>query len=233
MDSKEFLENNSAYKVLQKYTDSTWSYLSAKGLRKDEIKDLLEKETIEKFPTFAEMITMRHECDLYEIIVKFANAKNCLEVGVFTGSSSISITRGMEPDGKLIVLDVSQEFTDIAKKYWELAGLQDRIELVLGPATEYLSKLIADGHQNKFDFAYVDADKTSYIQYYELLLQLIRPGGVIAFDNTLFANRLGDPSNNEPGTLVLRELNTILINDTRIKNVLLPLADGVNLVIKL
>ena len=217
-------------KSSQEYTPETWEYLAKTGLRQDAIKDSLEQETKEKFQKLAVMITQRQESELFEFIIKFANAKNCIEVGVFTGSSALSIARGLGDDGKLIALDISEEFTNVAKKYWEEAGVSNKIDLIIGPASENLNRLIEEGKEGFFDFAYVDADKSGYLGYFEYLVRLIRKGGIIAFDNVIRANGISDPSRNDEDVLALRELNSRLLNDTRIKNFILPVADGLNFV---
>ena len=215
------------------YTDLTWDYISTQGSRKDPIKDSLESETYEKFPSDAEMMTNRQECLLFELILKFANARNCIEVGVFTGSSALSIARGLAEGGKLYALDVSEEFTGLAKKYWEEGGVSDKIELIIGPANQTLNRFIEEGKEGTFDFAYVDADKTGYCEYFELLVRLVRPGGLIAFDNAFRRGMVADLTNTDESNVGIRELNRIAHSDPRVCNVILPIADGVNLIRKL
>ena len=221
------------YKKLNAFTDQTCHYMNRVGLRNDELRDNLERETNEQFKNVSDMMTQRQECELFESIVKFANAEKCIEVGVFTGASSISIARGIKEGGKLIALDISEEFTNLARKYWKLAGLEEKIELHIGAADDYLQKLIDEGHAGTFDFAYIDADKTGYDSYYEKLLVLIRTGGMIAFDNVVFKGLCADETCDLPHVVALRNLNLKLLNDSRVKNFILPLADGINIVTKL
>ncbi|OMJ72665.1 hypothetical protein SteCoe_28833 [Stentor coeruleus] len=231
MEFKPFIGLDSN-KLEQSYSEQTWEYLSRTGLRQDPTKDSLEQETKDLFGRRAIMITQRQECELFELILRFSGAKNCIEIGVFTGSSSLSIARAIGPEGKLIAIDVSEEFTNVAKKYWKQEGLENRIELVLRPAVEYLEELINQGKENSFDFAYIDADKVNYQSYYELLMRLIRPGGIIAIDNVLWFGTVADTSANDPEIAHLRGLNTAIQSDPRVKNVILPMADGINLIFK-
>lgn len=221
------------YKKLNAFTDKTCHYMNTVGLRPDVIRDNLERETYEQFKHVSGMMTQRQECELFESIVKFANAEKCIEIGVFTGASSISIARGIKEGGKLIALDISEEFTNLARKYWKLAGLEEKIELHIGAADDHLQRLIDEGHAGTFDFAYVDADKPGYDSYYEKLLVLIRTGGMIAFDNVVYQGHCADETCDLPAVVALRNLNVKLLNDTRVKNFILPLADGVNILTKL
>lgn len=232
MESQEQNDRILSLKETLSYTKGTIDYLKINGLRSDPVKDALEAETCEKFPSDLVMVTNRQECELFESILQFANARNCIEIGVFTGSSAMSLARGVGPTGKVVALDISEEFTNLAKKHWEIAGVSDRIELILGPAAATLNKLISEGKEGTFDFVYIDADKPSYPEYYELALKLLRSGGIIAIDNVIWGNAVADLSINDLSTTTLRELNRFVINDLRVKNVILPIADGVNLVRK-
>lgn len=231
MEFKPFIGLD-AKKFEQSYSEQTWEYLNRIGVRQDLTRDALEQESRELFGMKANMVTQRQECELFELVLRFAGAKNCIEIGVFTGSSSLSIAKAIGPQGRLIAIDVSEEFTNVAKKYWKQEGLEDRIELVLRPAVEYLEELINQGKENFFDFAYIDADKGNYQRYYELLLRLIRPGGIIAIDNVLWHGAAADINNNSLEASHIRTLNAIIHSDPRVKNVILPISDGVNLVFK-
>ena len=211
------------------YSKATWKYANDMGLRSDPIKDSIAAETGE----ISHWITNRQECELFESMLKFANAKNCIEVGVLTGSSALSIARGLGEGGKLYALDISEYHTNIAKRYWEQEGVSDKIELILAPAEETLRRFIEEGKEGTFDFGFIDADKEGYCAYYELILRLLRPGGIIAVDNVIWHGSVADPARNDPDTAAIRELNRIMINDPRINNVILPLSDGINLAIKL
>lgn len=221
------------YKDFNFYSPQTCEYLNTVGLRPDSIRDDLEKETVATFGPDFEMMTQRHECELFESLIRFSNAKKCIEVGVFTGASSISIAKGLGPDGRLLALDIDETFTNLAKKYWKIAGVESKIKLVLGPAADHLQKLIDDGESGTFDFAFIDADKPSYDVYYEKLIQLMRKGGMIAIDNVLWSNRCADPTVNDIKTVSLRNLSKKIQKDQRVKNFILPIADGINIVTKL
>ena len=152
-----------------------------------------------------------------------------VEIGTFTGYSAISIARGLAPGGRLVCCDVSEEFGAIARKYWAKAGLADRIDLHLAPAADTLGRLLADAQGGTFDYAFVDADKANYDLYYERCLELVRPGGVLAIDNTLWDGKPADPSVNDPDTQAIRALNAKIHGDTRVSLSFLSFADGLTL----
>ncbi len=160
------------------------------------------------------------------ILVAAVGAKSAIEVGTFTGYSALCIARGLAPGGKLICLDQNAEWTAIAARYWAKAGLQDRIELRLGSAVPLLQQLDAQAH---FDFAFIDADKTQYDTYYELLLPHVRPNGLILFDNMLWGGRLGAGPIEDPNGRAIDVLNHKLAHDPRVESVLLSIADGIQL----
>jgi caffeoyl-CoA O-methyltransferase len=164
------------------------------------------------------------------LLVAAIGAKSAIEVGTFTGYSSICIARGLPRDGRLICVDESKEWTDIAQKFWNQAGVHQRIELRLGPAIPLLEKLEAG---LAFDFAFIDASKTEYDSYYELLLPRIRSSGLILFDNMLWGGRLGSGPIVEASGQAIDALNHKLANDKRVESVLLPIADGLQLCRKL
>eukprot|EP00761_Pharyngomonas_kirbyi_P013553 gb/GECH01013582.1/.p1 GENE.gb/GECH01013582.1/~~gb/GECH01013582.1/.p1 ORF type:complete len:222 (+),score=70.84 gb/GECH01013582.1/:1-666(+) len=173
------------------------------------------------------------EGQFLQFMVRLINAKKCIEVGVFTGYSSTAMALALPEDGKIHALDVNQEYTDKAREYWKEAQVDHKIDLTIAPATETLDKLIADeSNLNTFDFGFVDADKTNYKNYYERLLKLIRPGGLILFDNMLWSGKVCDDTINDDATVALRELNDILHHDDRVHLSLLPFADGISMVMK-
>ena len=135
-------------------------------------------------------------------------------------------------DGQLIACDVSEEFTSVARRYWAEAGVASKIDLRIAPAVETLQALIAEGHTESFDFAFIDADKPNYDNYYEAALRLLRPGGVIGIDNTLWSGKVADPSNTEEGTVVMRQLTAKIHDDSRVDSCLVPIGDGLTLVRK-
>lgn len=166
------------------------------------------------------------------LLVQLIGAKKTLEVGVFTGYSSLSVALALPDDGKIIAADVSEEFTAIARRYWQEAGVADKIDLRLAPGLETLDRLLATGQAETFDFAFIDADKENYDGYYERSLQLLRPGGLIAIDNVLWSGQVADPENQDESTQSIRALNEKLHHDERVTLSLVPIADGLTLAIK-
>ena len=158
------------------------------------------------------------------ILAQLIGARRAIEVGTFTGYSALCVARALPEDGKLLCLDIDDEWTSIARKYWELAGVADKVELCLGPAIATLDKLDPDA---SFDFAFIDADKTEYDSYYERILPLIRPNGLILFDNMLWGGRVLEGASDHENAKAIRELNAKLAMDSRIECVLLPIADGI------
>ena len=168
----------------------------------------------------------------HALLVQMLGAKKTLEIGVFTGYSSLSVALALPPDGKIVACDVSEDWTNVARRYWKEAGVEHKIDLHLAPAVETLSQLLADGEAGTFDFAFLDADKDNYDTYYELLLPLLRPGGTIAIDNVLWSGRVIDPEVKDADTVALKELNQKLHHDERISLSMLPIADGLTLAVK-
>ncbi len=163
------------------------------------------------------------------MLVRLMGVRRALEVGVFTGYSSLSVARAMPDDGELIACDVSEHWTSIARRYWKEAGVDHKIKLHLRPAVETLDALLASGQAGSFDFAFIDADKVNYGAYYERALQLLRPGGLIAVDNVLWHSRVIDLNVNDEDTVAIRAFNAALRNDARVDQMLLPIGDGVTL----
>ena len=164
------------------------------------------------------------------LLIRLMGANRCLEIGTFTGYSSLAIALALDQDGTLLALDTSEEYTAVARRYWEEAGVADKIELRVAPALETLDEMLdADDQRHTYDFVFIDADKTNYDNYYERCLQLVRTGGVIAFDNTLWDGKVADKSVQDADTAALRELNAKLYADERIELSMLPLADGLTL----
>ena len=166
------------------------------------------------------------------LLVNLIGAKRILEVGVFTGYSSICLAQDLPDDGKLIACDVSEEWTSIAKKYWDLSGVENKIDLKIAPAIETLNQLKNQGFNDSFDMAFIDADKLNYIEYYNKCLELVRPGGLILVDNTLWSGSVADVSNQTEDTKVIRQLNEIIANDERVKSSLITIGDGLTLAYK-
>jgi caffeoyl-CoA O-methyltransferase len=165
----------------------------------------------------------------FRILLSMLNAKKTLEVGVFTGYSSTLTALSLPEDGRLIACDVSEEYTRDAQGYWREAGVQNKIELRLGPAANTLRALVQEGHTGTFDFAFIDADKTNYDTYYEYALQLVRPRGLIVLDNMLRSGKVLDSNATDPEILAIQKLNRKLAADHRVLVSLLPLTDGTTL----
>jgi predicted O-methyltransferase YrrM len=166
---------------------------------------------------------------LLALLVHLVGARRALEIGTFTGYSALTVATALPVDGKLIACDISAEWTRIARRYWEEAGVSGRIELRLGPARDTLAGLIRDGAAGSFEFAFIDADKMEYDTYYEACLTLLRPGGLIALDNMLWSGAVADPRVHDPDTSALRALNLKIREDGRVESCLLTVGDGVML----
>ncbi|MDZ8066381.1 MAG: class I SAM-dependent methyltransferase [Nostoc sp. DedQUE08] len=207
-----------------------YNYLLSVSLREPEILGKLRQETA-NHPRSGMQISPE-QGQFMSLLVQLIGAKKTLEVGVFTGYSSLSVALALPPDGKIIACDVSEEFTAIARRYWQEAGVADKIDLRLAPALETLDKLLATGQAETFDFAFIDADKENYDGYYERSLQLVRPGGLIAIDNVLWSGQVADKQNQDESTQAIRALNEKLHHDERVTLSLVPIADGLTLAIK-
>ncbi len=208
-------------------TDALYDYILNVSVREPDVLAELRAETA-GLPEVAMQIAPE-QGRFMALLVQIMNAKRCIEVGVFTGYSSLSVALALPPDGSFVACDVSEQWTAIAQRYWEQAGVAEKIDLRLAPASETLGGLLDDGLAQQFDFAFIDADKESYAGYYEQLLQLIRPGGLIAVDNVLWSGRVADDGNDEVDTMAIRAFNEILKNDQRIDISLVPIADGLTL----
>ena len=166
---------------------------------------------------------------LLAMLVRSMGARRAIEIGTFTGYSALAVASALAADGMLVCCDISEEWTSVARRYWQKAGVADRIELKLAPATETLTALIRDGGAGTFDFAFIDADKTNYDAYYESCLTLLRAGGLIALDNMLWSGRVADPQVHDADTDALRVLNAKIRDDARVDACLLTVGDGVML----
>jgi predicted O-methyltransferase YrrM len=165
-------------------------------------------------------------------LVRASGARRAIEVGTFTGYSSLVIALALPPDGRLVCCDVSDEWTSVARRYWREAGVDQRVELRLAPATETLDALRRDGGAGSFDFALIDADKAHYPEYYERCVELLRPGGLLTVDNTLWGGRVADPAVDDGDTVAIRALNRRVRDDARVDACLLPIGDGLTVVRK-
>ena len=203
-------------------------YMVAHGHNGDPILRDLAEET-RALGWISRMQIAPEQGTLMGILVRAIGAKSALEIGVFTGYSSVSIARALPPDGKLLCLDVNEVWTSIARRYWERAGLAGKITLKLAPAVETLRALPVS---HSFDFAFIDADKTNYRNYYEEVLRRLRPNGLLLIDNVLWNGHVIDPSDKSEDTVAIRELNDFIAIDTRVEAVMIPVADGLTIVRK-
>ncbi len=212
-------------------TDDLYQYILDLSLREHPVQIELRDETAQL--TTHDMQIAPEEGQFLQLIIRMLAARKTLEIGTYTGYSALAVALVLPADGKVVACDVSQEWTNIAKRYWQKAQVADKIDLRLAPALETLDKLLENGEANSFDFAFIDADKSNYDNYYEKSLLLVRKGGVIAIDNVLWDGLVIDESVNDSQTRSIRALNEKILQDKRVAMTMLPLADGVTLVYKL
>jgi caffeoyl-CoA O-methyltransferase len=201
-------------------------YVVSHSTRADDLLSQLAAETAASWPSAAVMQIGPEQGTLMTMLTRLIGARRALEIGTFTGYSSICIARGLAEDGRLTCCDVSEEWTSVARRYWGLAGLSDRIDLQLGPAAETLRALPA-GQQ--FDLAFIDADKGGYIGYWADVVPRMRAGGLILVDNTLYSGLVADPQNAEQTVLAIRAFNDHAAADDRVELVVLPVGDGLTM----
>jgi caffeoyl-CoA O-methyltransferase len=208
-------------------TDALHGYLTGPVSREPAILRELREETSSL--SAAGMQISPEQGQFMQLLLRVLGAKKTLEIGVFTGYSSLATALALPPDGRIVACDVSEEWTSMARRYWARAGVADRIDLRIAPATETLDGLIRDGQAGQYDFAFIDADKDAYDAYYERCLTLLRPGGLVAVDNALWSGRVADLSENDPDTAALRALNAKMRDDERVDFSLVPIGDGLAL----
>ena len=206
-------------------TDKLYEYVITHGVRETAVQREL-REATRKLPHGGMQIGPEQGA-LMQMLVRLMGARRCLEVGTFTGYSALAVALALPRDGKILCCDVSEEWTAIAGKYWKKAGVDKKIELRLGPALETLAKV-----NGPFDFAFIDADKPNYGKYYERCLELVRAGGLIAIDNTLWSGQVANERSKDEDTLALQALNKKLATDERVDIALVPIGDGLTLAIK-
>lgn len=211
--------------------DQIYDYLLSVSLKETDAQRELREETAKLKQ--AMMQISPDQGQFMALLVKLMNAKRIIEIGVFTGYSSLCMALAMPDDGRIVACDINKKYTDIARRYWQKAGVADKIELMLAPAIETLDKLLQQGEQNTYDFVFIDADKPEYPDYYERSLQLVRPGGLIVIDNVLWYGKPADPDEKDKDTQAIREFNQKLFNDKRVQISMLTIADGVTLAMKL
>ncbi|MEV0154784.1 O-methyltransferase [Micromonospora sp. NPDC050686] len=205
-------------------TDDLHAYLVAHGSAPDEVVRDLVAETAAALPGQAGMQVAPEQAGFLTFLTRMLGARRAVEVGTFTGLSALAIARGLPADGRLTCFDVSEEYTAIARRYWSRAGLADRIELRIGPAGDTLRELPRERH---LDLAFIDADKTGYPVYWDELVPRMRPGGVIALDNTLRGGRVIAPE--DAADRAIAAFNDAVLADVRVDTVMLPVADGLTL----
>ena len=203
-------------------------YVRHVSLREDPILAELRALTA-NLPGGTAMQVMAEEGQLLSLLVKLSGATSVLEIGTFTGYSTLCLARALPPGCTVVTCDISARWPAIAADYWQRAGMSDRIDVRIGDAKQTLAALADERGGESFDFAFIDADKANYAAYYEAALGLIRPAGVVVIDNTLFFGRVVDPARNDPDTVAIRELNASLRADPRVDISLLTMADGITI----
>jgi predicted O-methyltransferase YrrM len=212
------------------FDERTYQYLVGVSVREPEVATRLREET-QKMAQ-AQMQISPDQGQFMQLLVQLLRAQKTLEVGVFTGYSSLWVAWGLPDDGRIIACDVSEEYTAVARRYWKEAGVDRKIDLRLAPALATLDELIKAGDEGTFDFAFIDADKTNYENYYERAFVLLRVGGLIAIDNTIWSGRVADPNAQDEDTVAIRRLNEKLYHDERVTLSMLTVGDGLTLAMK-
>ena len=205
-------------------TEPLYDYLLAVSLREPEILRKLREETA-ALPE-ARMQISPEQGQFMGVLTRLLGVRRYLEIGTFTGYSSLAVALAMPPEGRIVACDVSAPFTAVARRYWQSAGVADRIDLRLAPATETLSKLAVESPGRPFDMAFIDADKETYAAYYEACHGLVRPGGLILLDNILWSGAVADPDDTRETTEMIRAVTRTVHADTRVDTAILPIGDG-------
>lgn len=213
--------------VTLNFTPELYHYFQQNSLREPDVLTQLREQTHKM--SMSQMQISPEQGQFMGLLIELMGARKTLEIGVFTGYSTLAVALALPVDGKIIACDINVEWTKIALKYWRLAGVAEKIDLRLAPALETLDALLEKGEGGSFDFVFIDADKANYIRYYEKSLELVKPGGLIAMDNTLWSGKVADQSVQDRDTIVIRELNTMLLKDQRVTLSMLPIGDGLSL----
>ena len=208
-------------------TDSLYDYLLEVSLREPDLLRRLREETAAH--PLARMQISPEQGQFMALLARLLGVRRCLEIGVFTGYSSLALALALPDDGRIVACDVNERWTAIARRYWAAAGVAHKIDLRMAPALDTLRQLLAAGEAGGYDCVFIDADKENYVGYYERALELLRPGGLVLVDNTLWSGRVADPANAEPDTVALRHFNEHLHGDDRIDLSLVPIGDGLTL----
>lgn len=209
-------------------TPELYDYILDKSLREHPTLERLRKDT--SLMELANMQVAAEQAQFMQFLLRTIGAKNVLELGTFTGYSALAMALALPEDGRLITCDISAQWTKKAHLFWEEAKQGQKIELRIAPALDSLHALIDEGWEQKFDFIFIDADKTNYVQYYELALKLIQPKGIIAIDNVLWDGKVIDEQDSNGQTREIKKLNDLIKNDQRVFTSMLPIADGLFLV---
>jgi predicted O-methyltransferase YrrM len=212
------------------FDERIYDYLVRTSVRETDVMERLREET-QKLP-MAQMQIGPDQGQFMQLLVQLINAQKTLEIGVFTGYSSLCVALGLPDRGRIVACDVSEEYTAIARRYWEEAGVAQKIDLQLRPALETLDELLVKGDAGTLDFVFIDADKSNYDNYYERALRLVRNGGLIAIDNTIWSGRVADPNEKDVDTVAIRKLNEKLHRDERVSLSMLTVGDGLTLAMK-
>ena len=208
-------------------TDNLYQYLLDASLREPELLKSLREETA-KLPS-ANMQIAPEQGQFMALLVQLMGAKKTIEVGVYTGYSALAVALALPHDGQILACDISEEYTAVARRYWQHAKISNKIDLHLAPATETLKQCIDEGKESTFDFAFIDADKENYAKYFDLCFELLRPGGLIAIDNVLWNGVVIDQQNQDADTCAIRAFNQQLLSDDRVDISMVPIADGLTL----
>ncbi len=211
-------------------TAPVYEYLLAHSLRDTPVLRELREVTVKL--EHGRMQISPEQGQLMALLVKLMGARRTIEVGTFTGYSALCVALALPEDGRVVACDMSEEWTDVGRRYWALAGVAQKIDLRLGAAGHTLDGLLAEGGAGNYDFAFIDADKGNYATYYEQCLRLVRAGGLIAVDNTLWSGSVADAGATDDDTVAIRALNDRMHGDARIELSMLPVGDGLTLALK-
>lgn len=204
-----------------------YEYLLSVSLKEPDVLTRLREETARD--PMAILQIPPDQGQLMALLVKLMGAKRILEIGTYMGFSALSMALALPENGYLLTCDINQDWTDVARRYWEKAGVADRIELRIAPALETMNALLAEGQEQSFDLIFIDADKPNYCAYYEAGLRLLRRGGLVILDNVLWKGRVADEREQDPDTVALRAINTLIYQDQRVDASIIPIGDGMTI----